>query len=226
MIILFLFRPDMLCPRPVLLGLFQMAGVMGSHLPNVLMNSQRSMHGMFACSSLLVARTSLVTQQRFAARRGTRERKGKKKVVVELKKEDFVPHKVKMARMQTHTGPRRFVEKGKPEAIDDVYHSRYFMTKFITLAEAIQFQRETNHPTVLNAPEALVSARIELDMQLNKKNRYLDNFTRILLLPHQFEFAAPKKVIAFCKTVETQDTAQAAGADLIGGLDLIKQIQV
>ena len=100
------------------------------------------------------------------------------------------------------------------------------MTKFITLAEAIQFQRETNHPTVLNAPEALVSARIELDMQLNKKNRYLDNFTRILLLPHQFEFAAPKKVIAFCKTVETQDTAQAAGADLIGGLDLIKQIQV
>lgn len=176
---------------------------------------------------LLVPFFPLVLSQRNAARKGTRERKSKQKVKAEIvKKEDFVPYKVKMARLHVPEGPRRAVEKNKPEAIDDVFVTRHFMTRAITLAEAVQFHRETNHPTIYNSPEALLTMQVELDMKLEKKNRYLDNFHRILLLPHRFDYQPERKILALCKTQETQTEAINAGAQAVGGLDLIKRIQV
>nr|CAG4648010.1 EOG090X089S [Moina brachiata]SVE93083.1 EOG090X089S [Moina brachiata] len=175
---------------------------------------------------LLVPFFPLVLSQRNAARKGTRERKSKQKVKAEIvKKEDFVPYKVKMARLHVPEGPRRALEKNKPEAIDDVFVTRHFMTRAISLAEAVQFHRETNHPTVYNNPEALLTMQVELDMKLEKKNRYLDNFHRILLLPHRFEYQPERKILALCKTQETQTEALNAGAQAVGGLDLIKRIQ-
>jgi large subunit ribosomal protein L1 len=90
----------------------------------------------------------------------------------------------------------------------------------------VQFHRETNHPTIYNSSNALLNVRVELDMKLEKKNRYLDNFNRILLLPHRFEYQAERKILALCKTQETQDEAMRGGAVTVGGLDLIKRIQV
>nr|CAG4646360.1 EOG090X089S [Macrothrix elegans] len=177
-------------------------------------------------ASFLVARIPLITQQRYAARKGTRERKTKNKAKVEIaKKEEFVPYKVKLARMYVPEGPRRAVEKNKPEAIDDVFVTRHFMTRAISLTEAIQFHRETNHTTCYDSPEALISMKVELNMQLEKKNRYLDNFSRIVLLPHRFEYQPIRKILALAKTQETQDAAVKGGADAVGGLDLIKRIQ-
>lgn len=175
----------------------------------------------------LVVPTPLVNQQRYAARKGTRERKGKKKVKAEVaKKEEFVPYKVKLAKLHVPEGPRRIVEKNKPEAIDDVFITKHFMARAVSLVDAVQFHRETNHPSIYNSPEALISMKVELDMQLEKKNRFLDNFSRILLLPHRFDYQPIRKVMAFCKTQETQDEALNGGADVVGGLDLIKRIQV
>ena len=180
-----------------------------------------------AASSLLVSRVPLISQQRYAARKGTRERKGKKKVKQEIaKKEEFVPYKIKLAKLHVPDGPRRIVEKNKPEAIDDVFITKHFMTRAISLADAVQFHRETNHPSVYNSPEALITMKVELNMQLEKKNRYLDNFSRIVLLPHSFEYQPIRKVLAFCKTQETQEEAIKGGADAVGGLDLVKRIQV
>nr|CAG4649443.1 EOG090X089S [Scapholeberis mucronata]SVE93694.1 EOG090X089S [Scapholeberis mucronata] len=175
---------------------------------------------------LLVSRIPLLSQQRYAARKGTRERKGKKKVKAEIaKKEEFVPYKIKLARLHVPEGPRRMVEINKPDAIDDVYIMKHFMTRPINLSDAIQFHRETNHPTCYDSPDALISMKVELDMKLEKKNRYLDNFSRILLLPHRFDYLPVRKVMAFCKTQETQNEATAGGADAVGGVDLIKRIQ-
>ncbi|XP_057377167.1 large ribosomal subunit protein uL1m-like [Daphnia carinata] len=177
-------------------------------------------------SSLLVSRVPLLHQQRFAARKGTRERKVKQKVKAEIaKKEEFVPYKVKLAKLHVPEGPRRIVEKNKPEVVDDVFVTKHFMTRAISLADAVQFHRETNHPSVYDSPEALITMKVELNMQLEKKNRYLDNFSRILLLPHSFEYQPVRKVLAFCKTQETQEDATKAGANAVGGLDLVKRIQ-
>ncbi len=191
-------------------------------------NQHRLVCSLSATSStLLVSRVPLVSQQRYAARKGTRERKGKKKVKQEIaKKEEFVPYKLKLAKLYVPEGPRRIVEKNKPEVVDDVFVTKHFMTRAISLADAVQFHRETNHPSVYNSPEALITMKVELNMQLEKKNRYLDNFSRIVLLPHSFEFQPIRKVLAFCKTQETQEEAVKAGADAVGGLDLVKRIQV
>lgn len=176
---------------------------------------------------LLVTCTPLINQKRYAARKGTRERKVKKKVKQEIaKKEEFVPYKIKLAKLHVPEGPRRLVEVNKPEAIDDVFVMKCFMTRPVSLADAIQFHRETNHPTCFDSPDALITMKVELDMKLEKKNRYLDNFSRILLLPHRFEYQPIRKVLAFCKTQETQKEATEGGADAVGGLDLVKRIQV
>lgn len=187
--------------------------------------SQRLLSSLCVTNSLLNTRTPLVSQQRYAARKGTRQRKFIKKTKVEVKKEEFVPHHIKLAKTKAPDGPAREVEKGKPEAIDDVYITRHFMTKSVSLSDAIQFHRETNHESVYNKPNALINVKIELDMKLEKKNRYLDNFSRILLLPYHFDLNPPRKVLAFCKTAETQEEALAGGAEAYGGVDLIKRIQ-
>jgi len=187
--------------------------------------SQRLLSGLSVTSSLLNIQSPMVSQQRYAARKGTRERKLVKKAKVDIKKEEFVPYHIKLAKMKAPDGPARELEKGKPEAIDDVYVTRHFMTKSISLSDAVQFHKETNHDSVYNKPNALISVKIELDMKLEKKNRYLDNFSRILLLPHHFDLNPPRKVLAFCKTDETQEEAFAGGAEAYGGVDLIKRIQ-
>nr|SVE74259.1 EOG090X089S [Daphnia barbata] len=205
------------------------AQVAGFHLANryMIQQQQRLVCSLTAAgSSLLVPRVLMLNQQRYAARKGTRERKVKKKVKAEIaKKEEFVPYKIKLAKLHVPEGPRRIVEVNKPQAIDDVYFSKHFMTVPVTLADAVQFHRETNHPSVYDSPEALLTMKVELNMQMEKKNRYMDNFARIVLLPHNFEYQPVRKVLAFCKTQETQEEATKAGADAVGGLDLIKRIQ-
>lgn len=195
---------------------------------SLVQQQQRLLCGLAASnSSLLITRPPLISQQRYAARKGTRERKVKAKVKAEIaKKEEFVPYKVKLAKLHVPEGPRRIIEKNKPEVIDDVYVVRHFMNRPVSLAEAVQFHRETNDPSCYNSPDALLTMKVELDMKLEKKNRYLDNFSRILLLPHRFEYQPIRKVMAFCKTQETQDEAVQGGADAVGGLDLIKRVQV
>nr|CAG4650257.1 EOG090X089S [Sida crystallina] len=197
---------------------------------SLISNLDRKIHSLSNVStpgllSGVGTRPPFFTQQRFAARKGTREKKSKKIVKKEVQKEEFLPYMSRSANKNVSTGPRRLIESGRQEAVDDVYGFRYFMTRPISFAEAIQFHRETNHPTVYNRPDSFAIARVELDMSMEKKNRYIDNFTRIVLLPHDINLNLPKKVVAFCKTPETQEAAKAAGAELVGGVDLVKSIQ-
>lgn len=203
-------------------------GCIGSRVLNTTFNSQQRMiTSLTNAHSLLISRTPMIEQKRHKARKGTRDRKEKKKVVTEVaKKAEFSPYKVRMAKLYVPEGPKRVVDKNKPEAIDDVFFTRHFMTRSIKLSDAVQFHRESNHPTIFNSPNALLIMKVELDMKLEKKNRYLDNFNRILLLPHRFEYQTERKILALCKTQETQDEALSGGAVTVGGLDLIKRIQV
>ena len=220
--------------RPVVRALIQTAGVV-CRSPQQLIHSanpcqqQRWIHGLSGNSGSLLAvqvYSPLLEQQRFAARKATRTKKTKKIVKKEVKKEGFNPNKAKLDKLNANTGPTRLVEKGKIDPIDNVFGMRYFKIQPVTLAEAIQFHCETNHPTVYNQPDLLVSAKVELDMSLEKKNRYMDNFNRIVLLPHDFGYQERKTVVAFCKSEENQQEALDAGADLVGGLELIKKVQV
>lgn len=48
------------------------------------------------------------------------------------------------------------------------------------------------------------------------------------ILPHIFEQDGlqERSILAFCKTAEQKEEAQLAGADLVGGVEVIKEIEV
>jgi len=58
------------------------------------------------------------------------------------------------------------------------------------------------------------------------QNRYLDEFTQIVSVPHPFRTDSPRSVLVFCKTAELQRSALKAGATVAGASELIKNIQV
>lgn len=53
----------------------------------------------------------------------------------------------------------------------------------------------------------------------------MDNFKRIALIPYPFDHGEERTIIAFAKSAEVQEQAANAGAQLVGGVDLIKQVQ-
>lgn len=53
----------------------------------------------------------------------------------------------------------------------------------------------------------------------------MDNFTRIVSIPHKFDQEQERSILAFTKATETYDDIRNAGAQLVGGVDIIKNIQ-
>lgn len=56
----------------------------------------------------------------------------------------------------------------------------------------------------------------------------MDKFHKMAMLPHFFEQEGLKErtILAFCKTEEQKDEAMSAGANLVGGVEIIKEIEV
>ncbi|XP_012339683.1 uncharacterized protein LOC100871180 isoform X1 [Apis florea] len=175
----------------------------------------------------------LLTQTRdYAARKGTREKRllakkkrAKKQVTVE--QVGYVPYKQHKKQKIKEVCPLNTIDDSwKWKAIDNVWIVKYHQRPIYSLQEAIECHRETHHPTMYNKPNAIVNAFVELDMRREKKNRFVDKFTRIVDTPHIFENSGNKRtVLAFSKNLEEQEKARDAGADYSGGTELIKKIQ-
>ncbi|XP_050303730.1 39S ribosomal protein L1, mitochondrial [Anthonomus grandis grandis] len=163
----------------------------------------------------------------YAARKGTRERKRKAKVQkVEVPKVGFIPHNLKNRDKILAARPiKKFDDSWKRDPIDDVFAMKYYKWIVYPFAEAIKCHRQTHHPTMYNMPNAPLNVTIELNMQGEKKTRFIDNFKRIAAVPHPFDHGEDRAIIAFAKNPESIKEAKDAGASLAGGVDLIKQIQ-
>lgn len=53
----------------------------------------------------------------------------------------------------------------------------------------------------------------------------MENFTRVVAIPHKFEHGEERTILAFSKLVDTYEDIRNAGAQLVGGVELIKDIQ-
>lgn len=166
----------------------------------------------------------------YAARKGTREKrllakkKRAKKVVVE--QVGFVPYKQQKKKTKVEICPLNNIDDSwKWKAVDDVWIVKYHQQPIYSFQEAIECHRETHHPTMYNKPNAIVNAFIQLNMRREKKNRFVDKFTRIVDTPHIFEYNNKRTVLAFSQNLEEQEEARNAGADYSGGIELIKKIQ-
>lgn len=109
--------------------------------------------------------------------------------------------------------------------IDDVWIGRYHRKNIYTISEVIKAHLESHHPTLYNFLEAPLIANIELNMQGEKKTRFLDNFQRIASIPHAYDHGEQRTILFFAKTPEVIDEAKQAGATLAGDTELIKEIQ-
>ncbi|XP_055375822.1 39S ribosomal protein L1, mitochondrial [Condylostylus longicornis] len=161
-----------------------------------------------------------------AARKGTREKARKKKVKVEVQKVGFIPHnqrnkeKLNLYRQNKHVD-----DSWKANPTDDCYVGKYYKWKIYSVSDAIQCHRETHHPSMYNVPNAPLNVHIELNMKAEKANRFIDNFQKVAMIPYKFDHGEERRILVFTKTMESLLEAREAGATLVGGIELIKDIQ-
>ncbi|CAK9808656.1 50S ribosomal protein L1, partial [Anthophora quadrimaculata] len=162
----------------------------------------------------------------YAARKGTREKAKKKKTKKVIEKVGASSVKKSTEGVKNAVSPLATIDDSwKVVPVDNVWVVKYHRKPIYSFKEAIEYHRETHHPTMLNKPNAPVNAFIELDMKREKKNKFLDKFTRVIDTPHMFKYGKPTKILAFCKSLKEQEKAKTAGVDYVGGNELIKQIQ-
>ncbi|XP_032516064.2 large ribosomal subunit protein uL1 [Danaus plexippus] len=162
----------------------------------------------------------------YAARKGTRAKARAKKVKVEITKVGFIPHNQRGKNKDTKVHVNKHLDdSNKQISKDDVYPMRYYRWVVYTAEEAVLAHKETHHPTMYNVPDALVLAQVELNMEAVKKNRYIDNFSRLTLLPRIFPRDEERTILAFCKGPELIKQVAEAGATTAGSTELVKKIQ-
>uniref|UniRef100_A0A6G5A2P0 Putative large subunit ribosomal protein l1 n=1 Tax=Rhipicephalus microplus TaxID=6941 RepID=A0A6G5A2P0_RHIMP len=140
------------------------------------------------------------------------------------------PEKDKLAWMKSRKlliGPRRetYEDRLKEPPIDDVFFTDKYMPNVYSAADAIAMHRETHHPTVLNDPDALLYAFVELSLKTKKKTKFREDFSGTVLYNHPFSITKrEKRIIALCKNTDLATEALAAGAEVAGGTAVIKRI--
>lgn len=180
-------------------------------MPSVLLGNARLLH------------TSVVN---LAARKGTREKARKAKVKKVVEKVGFIRHDMRnKGKLNLNQTNKHIDDSWKQDPTDNCWVSKYYKWKVYTVEEAILCHRETHHPTMINLPNAPLHAHIELNMQAEKVTRFVDNFQRMVAIPHKFEHGENRNIIVFAKGQESLKEATDAGATLVGGVELIKEIQ-
>ncbi|KAL2714778.1 50S ribosomal protein L1 [Vespula squamosa] len=167
----------------------------------------------------------------YAARKGTRAKREAKKIkrkIEKIEKVGFIERKLKESQAKLNKPTfKRVVNDDKYKTIptDNVWLLRRHVKKIYTVEEAVQCHRETHHPTQLNCPNSEIIAKIELNLETEKKGKFIGAFTRIIDYPHGFGHGETRNIIAFSLKTQVVEQALKAGAILAGGKDLIKSIK-
>nr|BAN20826.1 mitochondrial ribosomal protein L1 [Riptortus pedestris] len=177
-------------------------------------------------ASTLSRDTNYIQVCGYAARKGTREKMRKKKVKVEIKKVGFIPHNLR--EKGKAKGPfvsRRLDDSFKGHPVDNVWAQRFYQWRMYNFKEAVVCHRETHHPQLYNQPNAPLQAFIELNMTGVKKTKFVDPFTRMASVAHEFDHGDKRSILVFCKTPELKEAAENAGATSVYDVDIIRKIE-
>ncbi|KAI4498379.1 hypothetical protein M0802_006558 [Mischocyttarus mexicanus] len=174
--------------------------------------------------------SQLIIQTRdYAARKGTRARRDAMKIKKKIEKIEKIGFIDRLMKQQSKAAKavikKNFNEKERPSPIDNVWLIRAHSTKLYTIEEAVEYHRETHHPTIANCPNAKLIAKIDLSLQTEKKTKLLGPFTRIINYPYNVEHNESRTIIAFAPKEPLIQEALKAGATMAGGKDLIKSIK-
>ena len=85
--------------------------------------------------------------------------------------------------------------------------------------------REAAVPEMLDNEDGILVLNMTLDLRTKKKTKFMKEFTHTVVLPHFFDDGTVHRILVFCKTPEDKTLANSLGAELAGGLELIKAMQ-
>ena len=121
--------------------------------------------------------------------------------------------------------PLRANEENKSFPTDDVYYKYEFCYERMPFAKALERVRMHYHPSLLNRPDDLLHAKVELNMKAAKAEKYLDGFLKMVPIIHPFdENMRAKNICVFANTEEDRQKALEVGAFVTGGEELITDI--
>lgn len=115
--------------------------------------------------------------------------------------------------------------KDAPVPDDDVFLlSNYHYTP--PFEEALAFIRQVCDPMIYDDPNAPIIMRLDLNMNMDLNGKeFVENFKDMLVLPHYFEIGKKRVVMAFTQNPDAQMAAREAGADFVGGTEVIRKIK-
>lgn len=128
-------------------------------------------------------------------------------------------------RLKLEVTNKHIDDSWKAVSKDNAYVGKYYRWRTYSVQEAIECHRETHHPTMYNVPNAPLTVQIELNMQGEKATRFVDNFQRMALIKNKFDHGEDRSILALAKGQENLKAASDAGATLVGGPELVKDIQ-
>lgn len=168
-------------------------------------------------------------QTRGAKRRGTRIKRNLEnlKRAQQRKKEpkkrkSFMVIDRSVARLMV----QRFDDSEKPvPPRDDVYFADNFRKPAYNLEEILEMHRETHHASMFDDLNAFVTVQVECNMKTKKKTKFMESFSSTLTMPHPFEMERKSRILVIAKELDQQEAAKAAGAVIVGGQELIKNIK-
>ena len=130
-----------------------------------------------------------------------------------------------LCRLKIDNASKHVDDSWKAIPHDDVYVGKYYRWRVYTVPEAVQYHKETHHPSMYNVPNAPLIAHIELNMKGEKGTKMVDNFSRMAPVKHSFNHGEERTILVLAKGQENIEIARKAGAALAGGPELVKEIQ-
>ena len=114
----------------------------------------------------------------------------------------------------------------KPLPPDNVYFTKGYVPISYEISEAIRLLKETHAPDMMDKPDAIVTAFMEIDLRTVKKTRFAQSFDGLITdFPHPLNLKQRRTIAAVIPDVKEQERAMHAGASIIGSTDLIKDLQ-
>lgn len=108
---------------------------------------------------------------------------------------------------------------------DNVFFTDKFKTITYTIEDIVSALRESHDETMLDEPDAIIEAFIEVDCRQKKKNKFIEGFEGMADLKFPINLGGNRYIAVIAKTLEDQEKARAAGAVVVGGIELVKELQ-
>lgn len=121
---------------------------------------------------------------------------------------------------------KRYTDIGKSDPPkDNVFFFENYKEFSYSIEEAIDLHREVLDKAILNEPDALIYAKIEMNIRLKRKTKFLKNLYGVHLFPNDYFFKRTNRVVAVCKDEDEIEMCNKSGVTMAGSKDLLKLIK-